>query len=266
VTAGQAYTFTPTATDPRGRALRFSISNKPGWASFSVTSGTLSGTPSTANVGTFANIVIKVSDSYATASLAPFSISVASPPVASKPPVISGTPPTTATAGSAYSFQPTASDPNGGSLSFSVQNKPTWAAFSIATGSLSGTPAATDVGTYSGIVISTSDATASAALPAFAITVSAAASPPPPAGAATLSWTPTTLNTDGSALTNPAGYRIHYGTSASNLSQMVQVSGAGATSYSLGSLTSGTWYFAVSSYTTSGVESALSNPVTTTIQ
>src|SRR5580698_9499323 len=44
-------------------------------------------------------------------------------------------------------------------LTFSVQNRPAWASFSAATGTLSGTPTASQTGTSSGIVISVSDGT-----------------------------------------------------------------------------------------------------------
>jgi hypothetical protein len=92
----------------------------------------------------------------------------------------------------------------------------------------------------------------------------AAATPTPGAantgtGSATLSWTPPTQNSDGSALVTLAGYRVYYGTSAGNLSQTIQLSNPGLTSYVVGNLASGTYYFAIAAYTSSGVEGALSN-------
>jgi hypothetical protein len=87
---------------------------------------------------------------------------------------IAGTPESHATSGVTYAFKPSASDSAGHTLSYSIKNKPAWATFSIATGLLWGTPGA--AGTYSDIVISASDGKASAALPAFAITVSRDAS------------------------------------------------------------------------------------------
>ncbi|HVS76958.1 MAG TPA: putative Ig domain-containing protein [Steroidobacteraceae bacterium] len=250
-TVGTAYAFTPKASDTDGDALTFSIQNKPSWASFSAATGTLSGTPSTA--GTYSSIVISVSDGQTSASLAPFSITVSAPAVANTAPTISGTPSTTDTAGTLYTFTPKAGDTDGDPLSFSVQNKPSWATFSIATGTLSGTP--TSSGTFSSIVISVSDGYTSASLAPFSINVTQ----PVTSGSATLSWTAPVNNTDGSALTDLAGYRIHYGSSPSALSTVIDIANAGATGYTIGSLTSGTWYFAVSAYTTSGLESTLSN-------
>ena len=84
-------------------------------------------------------------------------------------------------------------------------------------------------------------------------------------GSATLDWTPPTANSDGSALTNLAGYTVYYGTSPDNLTQSVKVSNPGLTAYTVSNLTSGTWYFAVASYSSAGVESTLSGVISTTI-
>jgi hypothetical protein len=76
VTAGNAYSFTPTSTVASGKTATYSIAGKPTWATFATATGQLSGTPSDSNVGTFSNIVITVSDGSLTASLAAFSITV----------------------------------------------------------------------------------------------------------------------------------------------------------------------------------------------
>lgn len=80
-----------------------------------------------------------------------------------------------------------------------------------------------------------------------------------------LTWTPPTTNTDGTALTNLAGYRVHWGESAQALSQSAQVANAGATSHTVSNLTPGrAYFFGVRAYTSQGAESALSNIVTKT--
>ena len=76
-TIGNTYTFQPTARDADGDALKFSINGKPAWASFSPTTGRLSGTPQAANVGVYNNIKISVSDGAYTRSLPLFSITAA---------------------------------------------------------------------------------------------------------------------------------------------------------------------------------------------
>jgi len=263
VQAGSTYSFQPAASDADGNKLTFAIANKPAWATFSTSTGQLSGTPGTTSLGTYANITISVSDGTTSVSLPAFTIAVTAP--AALPPTISGTPSTQAQAGTAYSFMPTAKDPAGKALSFSIQNKPSWATFSIATGALSGTPSSSNVGIYAGIVITVSDGSLSAALPAFTITV-AAGSSTPTVGTATIKWSTPTQNTDGSALTNLAGYVIFYGTSTTTLSQTANITSPAATSYTIQSLGTGTWYFAVSSQTTSGALSSLSSVVSKTIQ
>jgi len=184
-TAGIAYSFAPAATDAdAGTTLTFSASGVPGWASFSTSSGTLSGTPAETDVGSSGSIVISVSDGEATASLPAFSITVQS---GNKAPQISGSPATTVKAGAAYSFMPTASDPNAADkLTFSISNKPGWASFDASNGSLSGTPAQTDAGTTSGIVISVSDGKLSASLAAFNLQVIGNTAPVASAGSSTL--------------------------------------------------------------------------------
>jgi len=247
---GVPYSFQPTASDRNGDALAFSIQNKPSWATFSIATGLLSGTPTAA--GTYANIIISVSDGQASKSLPAYSITVAAPAVVNKAPSIAGTPTTTVNQDSSYAFQPSASDPEGQALRFSVANKPAWASFDSTTGKLSGTPAAADVGTYAAITISVSDGTNSVALPAYALTVTQAVN-----GQITVAWTAPQQNTDGSALTDLAGYKIYYGNSPSNLTNVVTV-GTNVSSYVVQNLAAGTWYVAMTSLNSQGVESAQS--------
>ncbi|MGI2138004.1 beta strand repeat-containing protein, partial [Shewanella baltica] len=86
-------------------------------------------------------------------------------------PTITGSPTLTINQGASYLFTPTAADSPGDTLSFSILNKPVWATFNPTTGTLSGTPSNQDVGMTNGIVISVSDGTLSASLPAFNLSV-----------------------------------------------------------------------------------------------
>jgi len=84
------------------------------------------------------------------------------------------------------------------------------------------------------------------------------------AGTATLSWTAPTTNSDGSSLTDLAGYKVYVGTASGNYQAPVTV--GKVTSYTLSNLTDGgTYYFAVSAYNTSGEESAKSNEASKTV-
>jgi len=258
VTAGSAYAFTPVASDPDGNTLRFSIQGQPSWANFSTTTGRLSGTPAAANVGSYTNIRISVTDGTATTALTAFNIQVNAP--ANRAPTISGNPLAQINAGSAYAFQPTASDPDGNTLTFRIENMPAWATFSTANGRLSGTPAVANVGTFSNIRISVSDGTASASLPAFSIAVIQTAN-----GTAVVNWTAPTTNTDGSALTDLAGFRVVYGRSQTALDQTAEVNNAGLTTYTVTELASGQWFFAVHAVNSRGTQSDISNIASKTI-
>ena len=87
----------------------------------------------------------------------------------------------------------------------------------------------------------------------------------PTSGTATLDWMPPTENADGSVLTNLAGYTVYYGTSPSSLTQSLKVTNPGLSAYTVSNLPSGTWYFAVTSYSSTGVESSRSGIISTTI-
>jgi Fibronectin type III domain len=84
-------------------------------------------------------------------------------------------------------------------------------------------------------------------------------------GTATLNWTAVTTNTNGTPLTDLAGYTVYYGSAANELSTVVVLADPGATSYVVTSLSPGTWYFAVNAYTNSGLQGVLSNIASKTI-
>ena len=256
---GRVYTLTPKVSNPTGRALTFGIVNKPSWATLNTTTGQLTGTPPKV-AAVYSNISMSVSDGVSTAKAPPFYIRVYPPSTAGRP-TLAGTPGTKVAAGGAYAFQPTAWDSYAQPMSFSVKNKPAWASFSIATGRLSGTPTPAQAGTYGNIEISVTNGQLASSLPAFSITVTGGTSG---AGSATLAWVAPTANTNGSALTDFAGVRIYYGSSAANLKNMVQVASP-VNKYTIANLAAGTWYFAASAYTTVGTQSALSSVVSKNI-
>ena len=178
------------------------------------------------------------------------------PPPANGKPSISGSPVTSIRQGEAYSFRPLATDPDGDTLTFKIANKPAWASFDSRNGRLYGTPGAGDVGSYSSIRISVTDGKDTAQLSAFTLNVEAIQT-----GSATLSWTPPTENTDGSTLTNLAGYKIYYGRSKDSLSEVVEIRQPGLTTYVVEDLSPATWFFTMTSYNSEGVESSRSEVV-----
>jgi hypothetical protein len=244
---GSTQNFTATVTNATNTAVTWQVNGTTGGNS---TVGTISASglytapmtmPSPATVTVTA---VSVQDPTKSAS--------ATVTITANPPTIGGTPGASVLVGVAYDFIPTATDPNALSLTFSITGKPAWATFNTSTGELSGTPAAADVGS-SNITITASDGLASASLN-FPLAVVAAAT-----GSASLSWVAPTTRTDGSALTNLAGFRIYYGTSQTSLTNTVSVTNATVTTAVVSNLTSGTWYFAVTALDSSGNESDKSN-------
>jgi hypothetical protein len=177
------------------------------------------------------------------------------------PPNIRGAAVTEVTLGRTYQFTPTVNDPDGDHLTFSIINKPAWALFDQRLGTLRGTPTAADLGVHEGIIIVVSDGQTTTQLPPFFIEVNANSH-----GSATLSWQPPTEREDGSPLGDLAGYRVLYGTSADDLSESDTLDNAGLTRHTISNLSAATWYFAVVSYTASGLESQFSSIVSTTIE
>lgn len=175
------------------------------------------------------------------------------PTPSNRAPIISGSPPLQVTEGQPYSFTPTASDADGDTLTFSIEKQPSWAIFDPASGSLTGTPGAIDIGTSPGVTISVSDGTDSASLAPFDLEVQSIQ-----LGSATVSWDIPTTNADGSDLDDLAGFNIHYRLASGNYSDIEVISDKTATFAVITDLQPGSWYFAVSALDHAGNRSALS--------
>lgn len=128
------------------------------------------------------------------------------------------------------------------------------AAGATAASSSSGTPTtATDTSTAGSTATTTGGSTSSGSTPSTGST------------SITLNWEAPTENSNGSALTNLAGYKIHYGTASKDYTEVVAVSNPSLNRYVIDSLQSGTWYFAITAYNSAGVESPMSGEVATTV-
>ena len=78
-------------------------------------------------------------------------------------------------------------------------------------------------------------------------------------------WTAPTTNTDGTPLTDLAGFKIYWGANSGNYGLNVEVADPKATSYTLCNFLPLTYYFAMKAYTTTGTESSFSNEVSYTV-
>jgi hypothetical protein len=178
---------------------------------------------------------------------------------------LGGSAATTAVVGTNYSFTPTVTASGSATLAFTVQNKPAWASFDTATGALTGTPAASDVGAYGPITISVTDGSASTTLTSFSITVATTAAAAPAGTSALLSWAPPTENTDGTPLVDLAGYTVRYANATGDGAvQNVSVP-ASSTSVEISALTPGTYWFIIRATNSSGAESDFSTTAWQTI-
>jgi len=163
---------------------------------------------------------------------------------------MSGSPSATDGTGEAYNFVPTTSNTGGGTLLFSIANKPAWASYNTATGALTGTPSSAQAAMYSNIQLSVSNGSTSASIPVFSINVTA--------GFANLKWSAPTENTNGTPLTDLSGYTIYYGTDPGEMTQTIAVPAASTTTYAVNNLSSGTYYFAIAANASDGTQSAQS--------
>lgn len=158
--------------------------------------------------------------------------------------------------GKSYEFTPTAYDPEGRPLNFSIRNKPPWATFRASDGRLFGTPVMGEIGSHVEIAISVSDGQAETLLPAFAVDVIG-----PGDGAVTLSWYPPTRNADGSALTDLAGFRIYFGRHKRQLDNTIVLDNPGLARYVIEGLMPAHWHFAMTAVNRNGAESSRSKVV-----
>ena len=186
---------------------------------------------------------------YGTESLAPGQIS-------QDQPQISGEPQRVAIVNQPYEFRPSVSGGEPGTLTFTIQNLPSWAGFDPNTGLLSGNPTFVDSGSHNGIAITVTDGKSESSLPAFDIAVSQDG-----LGTITLTWVAPEENTDGSYISDLAGYRIYYGMEPGRYDQAVEISNVGLTTYVIDDLRPGTYFVAARAFNQSKIESDYSNEV-----
>ena len=81
-------------------------------------------------------------------------------------------------------------------------------------------------------------------------------------GSVTLTWAPPTENTNGQALTNLAGYRVYYGNDSDCFVNTETINNPGVVTHVIDNLSRGNWYFVVTAFVSSGLESDFSNVAT----
>ena len=86
-----------------------------------------------------------------------------------------------------------------------------------------------------------------------------------PTNVAELSWTPPTVNTDGTPLLDLSGYKIYIRTGEGGYTELIDLSNPELTMYVADNLAPGTYFFKITAYDSAGVESDGSNAVSKTI-
>ena len=173
---------------------------------------------------------------------------------------IKGKPAEAAIQDNQYDFRPHVTNPTDAALVFSIHGKPKWATFRKHNGRLTGTPSQAEVGMESRVRISVTDGARTVRLPEFTITVVAYGP-----RQLTLSWQPPTENEDGTPLTDLAGHRIYWGTVEGEFPNVIDVENEGLSTYVVDNLVPNTYHFATTAYNMQGLESALSNVATATV-
>jgi hypothetical protein len=85
-------------------------------------------------------------------------------------------------------------------------------------------------------------------------------------GTALISWTAPTENTDNSTLTDLAGFKIYYGTFPGDYDKTITIDNVGLSSYLVEDLDPSDWFFVMTAFNSSGIESAYSTEVSKAIE
>ena len=164
-------------------------------------------------------------------------------------PTISGTATTLINTNSDYQFIPTATDLDGDDLTFTIENKPTWATFSNISGELKGTPL--EANEYRDIIISVSDGLESASLPAFDIDVLNNLHN------VTISWEAPTTDVKGDDIEGLTGYKIMYGQESGKYEYTLSIDGPDIKSTTILNLERKDHYFSMTAVTAHNIESEI---------
>ncbi|MFN0054206.1 MAG: putative Ig domain-containing protein [Planctomycetales bacterium] len=141
---GQPYVYAVHATDAEGDQLTFSLAVKPAGMTIDADSGLVSWTPTAQQLGN-QSVTVSVADGQGGTASQSWQVVVAA--TSNRPPVITSTPSQAATQGKPYTYQVTASDPDGDRLTFRLDAHPAGMTIDPQSGAVSWTPSANQVGT-----------------------------------------------------------------------------------------------------------------------
>ena len=90
--------------------------------------------------------------------------------------------------------------------------------------------------------------------------------PPPPTGSISLSWSAPATNSDGSPITDLAGYRVYYGTASGFYTDNVTITNPSTLSTTLSNLPADTYFVIVRAFNSVNLESQASAEMSKTIR
>lgn len=165
---GAPFRYDVDATDANGDTLTFSLTQAPAGMSIDATTGLIGWTPSAGQLGSHA-VSVQVRDPGGLGATQAFTVTVAQGNAA---PQITSAAVTAATVGVEYRYAVAAADPNGDTLVYQLTQAPAGMTVLSATGLISWTPAAGQIGSQA-VTLRVSDPGGLAATQTFAIAVAA---------------------------------------------------------------------------------------------
>ncbi len=175
--AGSPYEYDASAVSPGGMALTYSLVSGPSGMLVDPATGKVAWSPATPDIGT-QEIVVRAADSQGESAEQRFTLTtIASPP--NQPPTFSSTPEVSGNVDTPYSYRAVATDPDGDPLTYAIQTGPATMTIDPATGQVTWTPAASQLGDQP-ISLTVSDGHGGTATQSFAVQVGSALGDQPP--------------------------------------------------------------------------------------
>jgi cadherin-like protein/putative Ig domain-containing protein len=174
-TVGLLYSYAVAATDPdTGEVLTFALTTAPSGMAITAVTELIQWTPTATQVGNH-DVTVLVQDRGGVSATQSFTVAVSQP---NHPPQITSTPVTVATAGQAYRYAVTATDPDvGDSLTFALPIAPTDMTIDAATGLIQWTPTVAQVGELT-VMVQVQDSVGTFVTQSFTVAVTQLHRPP----------------------------------------------------------------------------------------
>jgi RHS repeat-associated protein len=175
--AGQPYVYNVGASDPDGDPLTFSLPAGPAGMVIDPETGSITWSPAADESGS-RSVTVRVEDGRGGSAEQRYVLSVVVAPP-NRPPVFNSVPVVSATVNTAYTYQATATDPDGDPLTFSVVSAPAGMIIDAQSGLVRWTPSALQGGTQS-VTLQVEDGRGGAATQTYVIAVEQEAGNHPP--------------------------------------------------------------------------------------